>query len=153
MIQIRVYVIRELFRKQAMTTRVISLFFLLSLSMVHLKADANTDTKNGKLFAVATYLNFYLLNLNACEDFHPTVRKDALAAENAIYPLLEALNQKVKQHKLHKQDQAAIANIAFDRREQLNQQIADKEFTIEHCEMIIDIVNSGLDKSLLEVLK
>ena len=108
---------------------------------------------NYKLKTVASYLNFYLLNLNACEDFHPTVRKKALAAENAIYPHLEALNEKIKQYKLNDQDKAAIANTVVDRRARLNEQIAENEFTLEHCEAIIDIVKSGLDVSLLKVLE
>lgn len=106
-----------------------------------------------RLKTVASYLNFYLLNLNACEDFHPTVRKDALAAENLIYPWLEALNAKVAAHKLNDKDKAAIAETVVSRRASLNQQIAENEFTLEHCEAIIEIVKSGLDVSLLKILK
>lgn len=108
---------------------------------------------NYKLITVASYLNFYLLNLNACEDFHPTVRKGALAAENAIYPWLEALNAKIVEYKLNDKDKAAIANTVVDRRTELNEQIAENEFTIDHCETIIDIVKAGLDSSLLKVLE
>ena len=108
---------------------------------------------NYKLVTVASYLNFYLLNLNACEDFHPTLRKDALAAENAIYPWLASLNSKIIIFKLGDKDKAAIANTVVDRRRRLNEQIAENEFTIEHCTAIIDIVNSGLDSTLLKILK
>jgi hypothetical protein len=113
---------------------------------------ASAQSVNYKLLTVASYLNFYLLNLNACEDFHPTVRKSALAAENAIYPWLEALNSKVIAFKLNDKDKAAIANTVVDRRNRLNEQIAENEFTLEHCEAIIDIVKSGLDSSLLKIL-
>lgn len=111
------------------------------------------QSANYKLITVASYLNFYLLNLNACEDFHPTVRKGALAAENAIYPWLEALNAKIIEFKLNNKDKAAIANTVVDRRTELNEQIAENEFTIDHCETIIDIVKAGLDSSLLKVLE
>lgn len=108
---------------------------------------------NYKLKTVAQYLNFYLLNLNACEDFHPEVRKSALAAENLIYPWLEALNAKVIANKLNDKDKTAIAETVVYRRARLNEQIEDKEFTVEHCEAIIDIVKSGLDRSLLKILQ
>jgi hypothetical protein len=114
---------------------------------------SSAQSVNYKLITVASYLNFYLLNLNACEDFHPTVRKSALAAENAIYPWLEALNVKIVEYKLNNKDKAAIANTVVDRRTELNEQIAENEFTIDHCETIIDIVKSGLDSSLLKVLE
>lgn len=113
----------------------------------------SAQSVNYKLITVASYLNFYLLNLNACEDFHPTVRKSALAAENAIYPWLESLNEKVELYKLNDKDKAAIANTVVERRKRLNEQIAENEFTVEHCKAIIDIVNSGLDSSLLKVLE
>jgi hypothetical protein len=110
------------------------------------------QSANYKLITVASYLNFYLLNLNACEDFHPSVRKAALAAENAIYPWLEALNSKIIAIKLDDKDKMAIANTVVDRRAELNEQIAENEFTVAHCETIIDIVKAGLDSSLLKVL-
>ncbi len=125
----------------------IVLTFMLSFSV---NAE---QTMNYRLKTVASYLNFYLLNLNACEDFHPTVRKNALAAENLIYPWLEALNAKIITHKLNDKDKAAIAQTVVLRRASLNQQIADNEFTLEHCEAIIEIVKSGLDSSLLKILK
>ena len=113
----------------------------------------SAQSVNYKLITVASYLNFYLLNLNACEDFHPTVRKSALAAENAIYPWLESLNEKVKSFELTDKEKADIANTVVDRRMRLEEQIAENEFTVEHCKAIIDIVNSGLDSSLLKILE
>ena len=129
--------------------KVLGLLFALALSF----SAVSAQSVNYKLITVASYLNFYLLNLNACEDFHPTVRKSALAAENAIYPWLESLNSKVKAYKLNDKDKAAIANTVVDRRKRLNEQIAENEFTVEHCKAIIDIVNAGLDSSLLKVLE
>ena len=126
-----------------------SLGLMLSLSSF---GALSSQSINYRLITVASYLNFYLLNLNACEDFHPTVRKTALAAENSIYPWLESLNRKVLLHKLDDKDKAAIANTVVDRRKRLNEQIAENEFTLEHCTAIIDIVNSGLDSSLLKIL-
>lgn len=108
---------------------------------------------NYKLKTVASYLNFYLLNLNACEDFHPAVRKDALEAEKLIYPWLEALNGKIELHKLNDKEKADIAKNALTRRASVNQIIAENELTVAHCQAIIDIVKSGLDVSLLQILK
>lgn len=116
-------------------------------------STAYAQSVDYKLTTVASYLNFYLLNLNACEDFHPTVRKDALEAENSIYPWLEALNAKVLIFKLGDKAKSELANTVVERRARLNEQIADNEFTLEHCEAIINIVRSGLDKSLLKILQ
>ena len=127
-----------------------TLLLVLSLATGASAAAANTDNK---LKTVASYLNFYLLNINACEDFHPTVRKRALVAENIIYGHLEKLSDKVKEFNLKEDEKAAIANTVVDRRARLNEQIAENEFTLEHCEAIIDIVRSGLDSSLLKILK
>ena len=138
--------------KKVSGLNVLALTFVMFFSQPSLGATS-TQAANYKLITVASYLNFYLLNLNACEDFHPTVRKTALAAENSIYPWLESLNRKIEEYKLNDKDKAAIANTVVDRRKRLNEQIADNEFTLEHCTAIIDIVNSGLDSSLLKILE
>lgn len=103
-----------------------------------------------KLITASTYLNFFLLNLNACEDFHPSTRKEAYAAEAKLYPFLYKLDKKVAQLDIDENDKAAVSNTVSDRRIKLNEQIAEGEFTVEHCKAVISIVNEGLD---FEVLK
>jgi hypothetical protein len=109
-----------------------------------------SQNQSYKLITVSTYLNFYLLNLNACEDFHPGVRSEAYAAEAKLYPYFEKLDKKVAALKIDENDKAAIANTVSDRRIKLNSQIAEGEFTVEHCQAVISIVNEGLDPEVLK---
>lgn len=115
-----------------------------------LSSTALANTQDYKLVTVAGYLNFYLLNLNACEDFHPAVRGAAYDAEKHLYPLLEKLNTKLG---TNADNQKMISDIVTKRRGMLNAQIAEGDFTVEHCRAIVKILNEdGLDKTLLSAL-
>ena len=111
-------------------------------------AQANTN-QSYKLITVSTYLNFYLMNLNACEDYHPEARQAAYAAESKLYPYFQKLDKAVASLKIDEKDKQAIANTVSIRRAKLNTQIADGEFTVEHCNAVIGIVNAGLDETIL----
>lgn len=122
---------------------------LLIASALAFSANANQN-QSYKLITVSTYLNFYLLNLNACEDYHPSTRQEAYEAEGSLYPYFEKLDKKVESMKIDENDKAAIANTVSSRRAKLNTQIADGEFTVEHCQAVIRIVKEGLDPKILE---
>ncbi|MDX1391779.1 MAG: hypothetical protein R3241_05335 [Rheinheimera sp.] len=112
---------------------------------------AVANTQDYKLVTVAGYLNFYLLNLNACEDFHPTIRSAAYDAEKSLYPLLEKLNSKMGAKDTD--NQKMVSDIIMKRRNMLNAQIAEGDFTLEHCQAVVKILNEdGLDKTLLSAL-
>lgn len=116
-----------------------------------LSTSAAANTQDFKLVTVAGYLNFYLLNLNACEDFHPQVRSAAYEAEKQLYPYLDKLYQKMGG--TEGANQKMIANIVSKRRTLLNDQIADGDFTLEHCQAVVKILQQdGLDKTLLASL-
>lgn len=113
---------------------------------------AVANTQDYKLVTVAGYLNFYLLNLNACEDFHPSVRTAAYDAEKNLYPFLDKLNSKMGG--TEGTNQKMVADIVMKRRNMLNAQIAEGDFTIEHCQAIVKILTEdGLDKTLLSALE
>lgn len=121
------------------------------IAAVVFSASASAETQDYKLVTVAGYLNFYLLNLNACEDFHPSVRGQAYEAEKSLYPHLEKLYAKMGGDK--GQNQKMVADIAMKRRASLNGQIAEGDFTVEHCQAIVKILSEdGLDKTLLSAL-
>ena len=82
---------------------------------------AQAADQDYKLVTVAGYLNFYLLNLNACEDFHPVVRQSAYDAEKLLYPWLDKLDAKTKSSI----DASVISNVVKKRRDALNSQIND----------------------------
>lgn len=130
---------------------------LLIGALVALSFGANANNENQsqsyKLITVSTYLNFYLMNLNACEDFHPSTRAEAYKAEGTLYPYFEKLDAKVAKLDIDKEDKMAIKNTVSDRRNKLDQQIADGEFTLEHCNAVIGLVNEGLDEALLANIK
>lgn len=111
------------------------------------------QSQSYKLITVSTYLNFYLLNLNACEDFHPSVRQAAYKAESKLYPFFEKLDKKIAAMEIDQNDKNAIAKTVTDRRKKLNAQIAEGDFTEAHCKAVIGIVNEGLDTTLLAVIK
>lgn len=103
-----------------------------------------------QLVTVASYLNFYLLNLNACEDFHPAIRKDAYAAEQLLYPWLDKLHQRAD----GSMDVSILNDVVQKRREALNQQIKEGDFTLEHCQAVVKLLTGdGLDKTLLKALE
>ena len=129
--------------------KIINLIFLLSLGFT---ASAN-ENQSYKLITVSTYLNFYLLNLNACEDYHPETRLRAYEAESTLYPYFEKLDKKVASLNIDARDKEAIANTVSVRRTKLNAQITDGEFTVEHCNAVISIVNEGLDEMILQSIK
>lgn len=109
------------------------------------------STKDYRLLTVAGYLNFYLLNLNACQDFHPAVRQSAYQAEAQLYPWLDKLQQRIEAS--NDFDSAVLSGIVLRRRAMLNEQIEDNDFTIDHCQAIVQILNTeGLDETLLSVL-
>ncbi len=110
---------------------------------------AQAADQDYKLVTVAGYLNFYLLNLNACEDFHPSVRQSAYDAEKLLYPWLDKLDAKTKSSI----DASVISNVVKKRRDALNSQINDNDFTVEHCQAVIKLLtDGGLDKTLLKSL-
>jgi hypothetical protein len=129
----------------------------LSLSAVSMNAMAasKSSSKNQsyQLITVSTFLNFYLVNLNACEDYHPSTRKEAYAAEAKLYPYFEKLDKKVAALDIDADDKKAIANTVSKTRGKLNVQIDEGEFTLEHCRTVIKIVNEGLDGTLLATIK
>ena len=120
---------------------------LLCVGTASASADKN---QSYKLITVSTYLNFYLLNLNACEDYHPQTRQAAYKAEATLYPYFEKLDKKVESMDIDPDDKAAIAKTVSSRRDKLNTQISDGEFTAEHCNTVIAIVNEGLDPVILK---
>lgn len=125
---------------------------LLIAASLAFGASANQN-QSYKLITVSTYLNFYLLNLNACEDYHPETRQSAYEAEASLYPYFKKLDKQVASLKINDKDKAAIANTVSSRRDKLNAQIAEGEFTVEHCQAVIRIVNEGLDPKLLNSIK
>ncbi|KKO46702.1 hypothetical protein WG68_05315 [Arsukibacterium ikkense] len=109
-------------------------------------APVQANTQDYKLITVAGYLNFYLLNINACQDFHPAVRQAAYDAEKQLYPWLDKLHAKLG-------DGQQVAQIVLRRRAMLNEQISEGDFTLDHCLAIVKILNEdGLDKTLLASL-
>lgn len=125
-----------------------------ALAILAFGANAKeTENQSYKLITVSTYLNFYLMNLNACEDFHPSTRAEAYKAEGTLYPYFAKLDAKVANLNIDKDDKKAIQNTVSDRRNKLDKQIADGEFTLEHCNAVIGIVNEGLDDTLLATIK
>jgi hypothetical protein len=103
-----------------------------------------------RLVTVAGYLHFYLLNLNACEDFHPSVRPAAFAAEQRLYPWLAKLEAKTKSSI----DASVISDVVRKRRDALNVQINEGDFTAEHCQAVIKLLDgNGLDQTLLKSLE
>jgi hypothetical protein len=113
---------------------------------------AVANTQDYKLVTVAGYLNFYLLNLNACEDFHPSVRSAAYEAEKSLYPFLQKLYNKMGG--VDGSNQKMVSDIVMKRRNMLNTQIAEGDFTVEHCQAVVKILNEdGLDKTLLSALE
>ncbi|MFC4656474.1 MULTISPECIES: hypothetical protein [Rheinheimera] len=110
-------------------------------------APVSAETQDYQLLTVAGYLNFYLLNINACQDYHPVVRQEAYLAEAQLYPWLEKLEQKLGDNK------ATVAAVVQSRREALNQQIAEGEFSADHCRAVVKLLSGdGLDKTLLQIL-
>lgn len=113
--------------------------------------QANASTKDYRLVTVAGYLNFYLLNLNACQDFHPSVRHSAYEVESQLYPWLDKLQAKLEASDDF--DSKMMSDIVLRRRALLNEQIAEDDFTLDHCSAIVQILsNEGLDETLLGVL-
>lgn len=125
---------------------------MLSTLLTAVTAFNVNANQSYQLITVSSYLNFYLLNINACEDFHPETRKKALEAEKKIYPWLDKLDQKLDKASLNKKDKEVIANTVVDRRNKLNVQIDEGDFTVEHCNAVISIVEDGLDESILKTL-
>ena len=111
------------------------------------------EPQSYKLITLSTYLTFYLMNLNACQDFHPSTRSEAYKAEGELYPYFEKLDAKVKSLDIDANDKKAIKNTVSTRRAKLNRQIADGEFTVEHCKAVISLVGEGLDEKLLSLIK
>jgi len=105
------------------------------------------ESQDYQLLTVAGYLNFYLLNINACQDYHPEIRQQAYLAEAQLYPWLEKLQHKLGVNK------ATVANVVQARREALDQQIAEGEFTLQHCQAVVKLLSGdGLDKTILQIL-
>ena len=125
---------------------------VLIATVLAFSVNAN-ENQSYKLITVSTYLNFYLLNLNACEDYHPSTRQEAYKAEAILYPYFESLDKKVNALKIDQDDKDAIAKTVSARRDKLNTQIAEGEFTIEHCNAVVRIVNEGLDPAILTSIK
>lgn len=110
------------------------------------------DSQSLKLISVSSYLNFFLVNLNGCEDYHPSVRAAAYQSEGKLYPHYEKLEKKISSLKIDQSDKDAISNTIARSRGKLNAQIEEGEFSVEHCKAVIGIVESGLDSNLLSAL-
>ena len=127
-----------------------SLFAALLVSSVAVSSAVKAETQDYQYLTVAGYLNFYLLNINACEDFHPEVRQQAYDAEKQLYPWLTKLEQKLKGAEA---DNKLLAGVVQKRREALNLQIAEGDFTLDHCKAIVKLLTAdGLDQTLLKSL-
>ena len=107
-----------------------SLFAALCLSSATLSSTVKAETVDYQYLTVAGYLNFYLLNLNACEDYHPEIRQQAYDAEKQLYPWLAKLDQKLKGADA---DNKTLSDVVQKRREALNLQISEGDFTLDHC--------------------
>ena len=92
-----------------------------AIAAVAMSTTAAANAQDYKLITVAGYLNFYLLNLNACQDFHPPVRQSAYDAEKTLYPYLDKLYGKMGG--AEGANQKMIADIVMKRRAMLNGQI------------------------------
>ena len=125
---------------------------ILSLVIGCAAFTTQANTQSYKLVTASTYLNFYLLNLNACEDFHTSLRSRAYKAEGVLYPYFDKLNTTIDTVDIAKADQDAITQTLADRRAKLNAQIVAGKLTKEHCLAVIEVVEKGLDSKILEVL-
>ena len=127
-----------------------SLFAALCLSSATLSSTVKAETVDYQYLTVAGYLNFYLLNLNACEDYHPEIRQQAYDAEKQLYPWLTKLEQKLKGADA---DNKTLSDVVQKRREALNLQISEGDFTLDHCKAIVKLLTGdGLDQTLLKSL-
>lgn len=135
-----------------MKTRLSAMIAAAILTSGTVCAAAQSNTQDYKLVTVAGYLNFYLLNLNACQDFHPSVRQSAYDAEKNLYPYLDKLYSKMGGEK--GANQQMVSDIVMKRRNMLNAQIAEGDFTVEHCQAVVKILTEdGLDKTLLSAVE
>ncbi|GAB59021.1 hypothetical protein [Rheinheimera nanhaiensis] len=135
-----------------MKTRLSAMIAAAILTAGTVCAAAQANTQDYKLVTVAGYLNFYLLNLNACQDFHPSVRQSAYDAEKNLYPYLDKLYSKMGGEK--GANQQMVSDIVMKRRNMLNAQIAEGDFTVEHCQAVVKILTEdGLDKTLLSAVE
>lgn len=122
---------------------------IASLMAASLGTTVQAADQDYKLVTVAGYLNFYLLNLNACQDFHPSVRHAAFEAEKSLYPWLDKLDNKTK----NSIDASVISDVVKKRRDALNAQINEGDFTVDHCQAVVKLLSGdGLDKTLLKNL-
>jgi hypothetical protein len=123
--------------------------FIASLLAASMGSSVQAADQDYKLVTVAGYLNFYLLNLNACQDFHPSVRHAAYDAEKSLYPWLDKLDAKTK----NSIDASVISDVVKKRRNALNAQIIEGDFTVDHCQAVVKLLTGdGLDKTLLKNL-
>ena len=123
--------------------------FLCSALTAGMTTSVQAADQDYKLVTVAGYLHFYLLNLNACEDFHPSVRTAAFTAEQSLYPWLDKLDAKTK----NSIDASVISDVVKKRRNALNAQINEGDFTVDHCQAVVKLLTGdGLDKTLLKNL-
>lgn len=124
--------------------------FLCSAFTAGMTTSVQAADQDYKLVTVAGYLHFYLLNLNACEDFHPSVRTAAFTAEQSLYPWLAKLDAKTK----NSIDASVISDVVRKRRDALNAQINEGDFTVEHCQAVVKLLSgNGLDQTLLKSLE
>ena len=135
-----------------MKTRLSAMIAAFMLASAAFSSVAQANTQDYKLVTVAGYLNFYLLNLNACQDFHPAVRAAAYDAEKLLYPYLDKLYSKMGG--AAGANQQMVSDIVMKRRNMLNTQIAEGDFTVEHCQAVVKILaEDGLDKTLLSAIE
>jgi hypothetical protein len=127
-----------------------SLFAAFCLSSAAWSSVAKAETVDYQYLTLAGYLNFYLLNLNACEDYHPAIRQQAYDAEKQLYPWLSKLEQKLKDSDA---DNKTLSEVVHKRRAALNQQISEGDFTLDHCKAVVKLLSvDGLDQALLKTL-
>lgn len=114
---------------------------------------AKSESSTINVFSASSYLNFYLMNLNACEEFHPSVQMSANKAEQVLYPHLQKLSAIVESGKLSQKEQQQLRDLLLQRKAMINEQIKSGELTLDHCNTVINIVtNEGLDPELLKSL-
>ena len=135
-----------------MKTRLSAMIAAFMLASAAFSSVAQANTQDYKLVTVAGYLNFYLLNVNACQDFHPAVRAAAYDVEKSLYPYLDKLYSKMGG--AAGANQQMVSDIVMKRRNMLNTQIAEGDFTVEHCQAVVKILaEDGLDKTLLSAIE
>jgi len=98
---------------------------------------------------VSSYLNFYQLNINRCEEIYPEKMSEANEARLIVQPYLESLHKSLKKDKLNDTSKNSQLSMSM----KISEQIAESELTSDHCSFIFEIARTGLDRVLLKRIK